>query len=112
MDLQVGWNGFNVGTSNLDGDAWLKVRRDSSYWTEPLHMRFGRTKVGTTGYAYGTVEGYGHSFMADLTQGWSIEVETGACFYIIGGQLTIFNPPGYVIKSPGFVDGLNQQLVT
>ena len=112
LNAQIGWNGSNAGPSDFSGDAWLKVVRDSSYWTEPLHMRFGRTKQGTSGYAYGTVQGYSHSFMADLTQGWTIEIACGAAFYLIGAQLTIFNPPGYVINSPGFVDGRDQEVVT
>jgi len=110
LALQIGWNGGSVGTSNISGDAWVKVRRDPGFWVEPLHMRFARTKVGTSGYAYGTVSGYGHSFMADLTQGWSIEIGCGAAFSIIGGQLTVFNAPGYVINSPGFVDGADQEI--
>ena len=110
LNMQIGWNGAAAGTSSQSGNAWLIHRESPSSWQEVMEFFWARNKQGTSGYAYGTVQGYAHSAIVDLVQGRSLELKCGADFFLVGGQLSVFVCPNYIINSAGFVDGTNQKI--
>ena len=110
LEMQVIWNGGAAGPNNVSGDLFVRQRASISYFEDIIAIRTGRIKTGTNGFGYGTIESYSLQFRASLKQGYSIELQCGTQYFLAGAQLTVFNMPPYVIVSPGFADGLNQQL--
>lgn len=107
LDLQIAWNPSISETLNYNGDLFFQHRNGPDF--EVIYqVKFGRIRNGST--KYGEVESYSHTLRANLSKGWTLELQAGSDFFIVGAQLTVFNSPTYTIISPGFADKLNQRL--
>lgn len=109
IDMQIGWGSGAAGPNLNNGDCFLRMRENDDSFIDLYDFKWGRFKNGTTGFGYGTVQGYAHSFVAFLRNGFSLELQCGDDFFLVGAQLTVWQRPTYVINSSGFTDGWNEK---
>lgn len=98
--------------ANFNANGWLTHRQSSSVWEESMEWYWGRPLSGRpAGFNMGTVFEFGRNQVIDCHEGWSFELTSGGGFKLLGGSLTLYAEPEYTVQSPGFVDGLYQQIV-
>ena len=100
VEMQIGWNGAVGGTR--DGDFFL-IAGNSPSDAAQFGFKWGSLRLGGSGFDYGTVQSYGHWLMATAIQGQHLYLRANDQAMLLGAQLAVFNPPPYMITSPGYV---------
>lgn len=103
LEMQIGWSYTPNGPNNKNG----YINFCQPLGTPLVNFKWGRVKAGSTGHGYGEVESYGHWFKATVQQGQNLFLQTGGDFYLVGGTLTVYNMPTYLVISPGMTSGNN-----
>ena len=110
VTIQMMWRS-RVPAEDTVGNCFIKQVFSSGVFEDLFtltHARIRKT-AGTT--EYGTIQSFDIDFMANLRQNWSLVLECGADFLLMGAQATVFAQPSYVVASPGFQDGLYQKIL-
>lgn len=89
LNLQFAWTGQVAG--DLNGNCW--VYQDE---TPLFEIDWGRLHRGT-GWNFGTIATLNDAFVATVTEGASLSLRASAAFILVGGSLSVFSNPNYVV---------------
>ncbi len=106
LEMQIAWAQNSPGISSKSGDMFVRQRFDAGTFEDIYNPKWADVNQDSGRSGAGTLQSYSFQFQANLKQFWSIELQAGNDFYIVGGQLTVFNLPSFVI-APGASPGAN-----
>lgn len=111
MTIKIMWRS-TVPSENTVGDCFIKQEYSSGVFEDLFTLTHARIRQNAGTTDYGTIQTLDVDFMANLKQNWSLVLDCGADFLLMGAQATVFAQPSYVIAAPGFDDGLYQKILS
>lgn len=114
IEVQVAWNSLAVGISAWNGTWELRQRFDAGTFDTLYLADFARRNDDNGRQGDGTVQSLSFWVVTNnLKQNWALELQASGDCYPVGCQVTVFNPPSYVITpSSSAAANINPNLPT